>query len=102
MLPNGRCCSKEPGVRGIARVCKEGYPDYNAWDPKHPCVTRAPLAGRSFSSGASDDTDFDGEPTDHRYYDPKSKEDNPTWYMVDVEVSSSAARSSLYRVLSSK
>ena len=30
--------SKEPGVRGIARVCKEGYPDYNAWDPKHPYV----------------------------------------------------------------
>ncbi|TKA54044.1 hypothetical protein B0A53_03326 [Rhodotorula sp. CCFEE 5036] len=46
---------KEPGVRGIARVCKEGYPDYNAWDPKHP------------------------------YYDPKSKQENPTWYMVDVE-----------------
>ncbi|GAA5984889.1 hypothetical protein JCM10908_002438 [Rhodotorula pacifica] len=46
---------KEPGIRGIARVIKEGYPDYNAWDPKHP------------------------------YYDPKSKEENPTWYMVDVE-----------------
>ncbi|BGP57401.1 hypothetical protein JCM8202v2_005042 [Rhodotorula sphaerocarpa] len=46
---------KEPGIRGIARVCKEGYPDYNAWNPDHP------------------------------YYDPKSKEENPTWYMVDVE-----------------
>ncbi|GAA5986500.1 hypothetical protein JCM11641_005220 [Rhodosporidiobolus odoratus] len=46
---------KVPGVAGIARVCKEGYPDYNAWDPKHP------------------------------YYDPRSKEQSPTWYMVDVE-----------------
>ncbi|GAA6043361.1 hypothetical protein JCM8097_008050 [Rhodosporidiobolus ruineniae] len=46
---------KVPGVAGIARVCKEGYPDHNAWDPKHP------------------------------YYDPKSKKEDPTWYMVDVE-----------------
>ncbi|GAA5851276.1 hypothetical protein JCM3766R1_006049 [Sporobolomyces carnicolor] len=46
---------KVPGVTGIAKVVKEGYPDYNAWDPKHP------------------------------YYDPKSKEDDPTWFMVDVE-----------------
>ncbi|GAA5863260.1 hypothetical protein JCM8547_002879 [Rhodosporidiobolus lusitaniae] len=46
---------KVPGVTGIARVCKEGYPDHNAWDPEHP------------------------------YYDPKSKKDDPTWYMVDVE-----------------
>ncbi|POY76200.1 hypothetical protein BMF94_0720 [Rhodotorula taiwanensis] len=52
---------KEPGIRGLARVCKEGYPDYNAWDPKHP------------------------------YYDPKSKEDDPTWYMVDVEFISKLA-----------
>ncbi|TNY17398.1 EVE domain-containing protein [Rhodotorula diobovata] len=46
---------KVPGVTGLARVSKEGYPDFNAWDPKHP------------------------------YYDPKSKESNPTWFMVDVE-----------------
>ncbi|GAA5905450.1 EVE domain-containing protein [Sporobolomyces salmoneus] len=46
---------KVPGVTGIAKVVKEGYPDYNAWDPKHP------------------------------YYDPKSKEESPTWFMVDVE-----------------
>ncbi|GAA5846330.1 hypothetical protein JCM11251_004056 [Rhodosporidiobolus azoricus] len=46
---------KVPGVSGIAKVCKEGYPDHNAWDPKHP------------------------------YHDPKSKKDDPTWYMVDVE-----------------
>ncbi|GAA5916149.1 hypothetical protein JCM5296_007318 [Sporobolomyces johnsonii] len=46
---------KVPGVTGIARVIKEGYPDHNAWDPKHP------------------------------YYDVKSKQDDPTWFMVDVE-----------------
>ncbi|GAA5836335.1 hypothetical protein JCM9279_000357 [Rhodotorula babjevae] len=46
---------KVPGVSGLARVVKEGYPDFNAWDPKHP------------------------------YYDPKSKKDDPTWFMVDVE-----------------
>ncbi|GAA5866692.1 hypothetical protein JCM1840_002431 [Sporobolomyces johnsonii] len=46
---------KVPGVTGIARVIKEGYPDHNAWDPKHP------------------------------YYDVKSKQADPTWFMVDVE-----------------
>ncbi|KPV74101.1 uncharacterized protein RHOBADRAFT_54662 [Rhodotorula graminis WP1] len=46
---------KVPGVSGLARVIKEGYPDFNAWDPKHP------------------------------YYDPKSKKDAPTWFMVEVE-----------------
>ena len=28
--------TKVPGITGIARVVKEGYPDHNAWDPKHP------------------------------------------------------------------
>ncbi|GAA5989615.1 hypothetical protein JCM5350_003194 [Sporobolomyces pararoseus] len=46
---------KTPGITGIAKVVKEGYPDFNSWDRKHP------------------------------YYDPKSKKDDPTWYMVDVE-----------------
>ncbi|WWC98296.1 hypothetical protein V866_005187 [Kwoniella sp. B9012] len=46
---------KVPGVFAIAEIAKEGYPDYTAWDPKHP------------------------------YHDPKSKEDDPTWYMVDVK-----------------
>ncbi|GAA5949419.1 hypothetical protein JCM3765_003403 [Sporobolomyces pararoseus] len=46
---------KKPGITGIAKIVKEGYPDFNAWDPNHP------------------------------YYDPKSKKDDPTWYMVDVE-----------------
>ncbi|KAI8607003.1 PUA-like domain-containing protein, partial [Chytriomyces sp. MP71] len=27
---------KTPGIAGIAKVCKEAYPDYTAWDPEHP------------------------------------------------------------------
>jgi predicted RNA-binding protein with PUA-like domain len=27
---------KTPGITGIAKIVKEGYPDYNAWDEKHP------------------------------------------------------------------
>ena len=44
-----------PGVAGLARVVKTGYPDHFAFDKKNP------------------------------YYDPKSDPDNPRWYMVDVE-----------------
>ncbi|WVQ95335.1 hypothetical protein IAU59_002431 [Kwoniella sp. CBS 9459] len=44
-----------PGVFAEAEIAKEGYPDYTAWDPSHP------------------------------YFDPKTKQDNPTWYMVDVK-----------------
>lgn len=44
-----------PGVAGVARVCRAGYPDHTAWDPRDP------------------------------HYDPKSDPDAPTWYMVDVE-----------------
>ncbi|CAO3676323.1 unnamed protein product [Umbelopsis ramanniana] len=46
---------KQPGVAGIAEIVKEGYVDYTAFDPKHP------------------------------YFDPKSEESNPKWYMVDVK-----------------
>ncbi|KAH7101489.1 DUF55-domain-containing protein [Auriculariales sp. MPI-PUGE-AT-0066] len=45
---------KLPGVAALAEVCKEAYPDYTAWDPKHP------------------------------YYDEKTKQDDPKWYMVEV------------------
>jgi predicted RNA-binding protein with PUA-like domain len=44
-----------PGITGIIEIAKEGYPDPTAFNPKH------------------------------RYYDPKSKPDNPTWYLVDVK-----------------
>ncbi len=46
---------KPPGVVGVARVIKEAYPDF---------------------------TQFDETST---YYDPKSSEDKPRWWMVDIE-----------------
>ena len=42
-------------VVGIARVCKKGYPDPTAFDPKSP------------------------------YYDSKSDPQDPTWFVVDIE-----------------
>ncbi|MDJ0783600.1 MAG: EVE domain-containing protein [Desulfosarcinaceae bacterium] len=45
---------KHPAVVGTAVVVREGYPDHTAWDPE----------------------------SDH--FDPKSRPDTPTWYMVDV------------------
>lgn len=47
--------AKPSGVVGVARVCKEAYPDHYAFDP------------------------------DHTYYDEKSDPDDPRWYMVDIE-----------------
>ena len=44
-----------PEVAGLARVCRTAYPDFTAWDKKD------------------------------NHYDPKSKKDAPTWFMVDVE-----------------
>lgn len=45
----------KPSVVGVARVCKDPYVDFTAFDPQS------------------------------NYFDPKSSESNPTWYMVDVE-----------------
>ncbi|MBW0432731.1 EVE domain-containing protein [Leptospira yasudae] len=42
-------------IVGIAEVVKPGYPDHFAFDPSH------------------------------KYFDPKSKAENPTWYMVDIK-----------------
>jgi predicted RNA-binding protein with PUA-like domain len=47
--------AKPPGVVGIARVCKEAYPDYFAFDKKS------------------------------KYFDAKSDPDDPRWFMVNVE-----------------
>ena len=47
---------KETAVVGIGEIVRAGYPDHFAWDPAH------------------------------KYYDPKSKQDPPTWYMVDVKL----------------
>jgi predicted RNA-binding protein with PUA-like domain len=48
--------TQPPGVAGIARVCREAYPDPTQFDPK----------------------------SDH--YDPKSNPRDPRWSMVDVEL----------------
>ena len=45
---------KEPGIAGIMKIVREGYPDHTAFDAKE------------------------------KYFDPKSDPDNPRWYMVDV------------------
>jgi len=47
--------AEPPGVVGIARVVREGYPDHTARDPNS------------------------------KYYDPKASEEDPRWFMVDVE-----------------
>ncbi|TGK01267.1 EVE domain-containing protein [Leptospira langatensis] len=46
---------KPPHLAGIAVIAKEGYPDHFAFDKKH------------------------------KYFDPKSKPEKPTWFMVDVK-----------------
>jgi len=47
--------AEPPGVVGIARVVREGYPDHTARDPKS------------------------------KYFDPKASDEAPRWFMVDVE-----------------
>jgi predicted RNA-binding protein with PUA-like domain len=44
-----------PGVAGIARVCRAAYPDPFQFDPQS------------------------------KYFDAKAREDDPRWYMVDLE-----------------
>jgi predicted RNA-binding protein with PUA-like domain len=47
--------TKPPHVAGIARVCREGYPDHTAQD------------------------------VNSKYFDPKASAENPRWMMVDIE-----------------
>lgn len=47
--------SKPSSIVGLATVVRDGYPDFTAWDPE----------------------------SDHP--DPRSPEDNPRWYMVDIK-----------------
>ncbi len=46
--------TKVPGIVGIMEVVKEGYPDFTALNPES------------------------------KYHDPKSTEENPRWFMVNV------------------
>lgn len=45
-----------PAVTGVCRVVKEGYPDHTAFDKKDA------------------------------HYDPKSRKEKPTWFMVDIKL----------------
>lgn len=45
---------KQPGIVGIIKIVKSGYPDFTAWD------------------------------ANSKYYDPACSSINPRWYMVDV------------------
>jgi predicted RNA-binding protein with PUA-like domain len=45
----------EPGIAGIMKIVREGYPDHTAFDRRS------------------------------KYYDPKSDPENPHWFMVDVQ-----------------
>jgi predicted RNA-binding protein with PUA-like domain len=47
--------AKPPGVAGVARVCREAYPDHGQFDPRS------------------------------KYHDPKATPEKPRWFMVDVE-----------------
>ena len=46
---------KPPHIAGVARVCREGYPDFTAHDPGS------------------------------KYFDAKSSPEKPRWIMVDIE-----------------
>ncbi len=48
--------AKPPGVVGTAKVVKESYPDFTAFDAKN------------------------------KHFDPKSKQETPTWFMVDIKL----------------
>jgi len=45
----------EPGIAGIAKIVKQAYPDFTAFDPND------------------------------KHFDPKSTRENPRWYMVDIK-----------------
>ena len=48
--------AEPPCVAGVCEVVKEGYPDFTAFDPES------------------------------KYYDPKSSDEKPRWFMVDVKL----------------
>ncbi len=54
--------AKPTAVVGICEIVKEGYPDFTAFDPED------------------------------KHFDPKSKEDKPTWIMVDIKLESKLER----------
>ncbi len=59
---------KPPHIAGVAKVVKEGYPDFTSWDP------------------------------DSKYFDEKSTPSNPRWMMVDIEPVSELENVSLHEM----
>ena len=53
----------EPGIAGICEICSEPYPDPTQFVGEFGTVANA---------------------TVHRYFDPKSKPENPRWWLRDV------------------
>jgi len=47
--------TKPPHIAGVAKICKESYPDFTQFDKKS------------------------------KYYDPKATEEVPRWFLVDME-----------------
>jgi len=47
--------TKPPHVGGVAKIVREGYPDFTSWD------------------------------AEGKYFDEKSTPENPRWFMVDIE-----------------
>ncbi len=45
-----------PGIAGVVKVVREGYPDHTAFDPNN------------------------------KHFDPKSKKSDPRWFMIDVQL----------------
>ena len=54
--------AKPPAAVGTATVVREGYPDFTAWDKND------------------------------KHYDSKSPQDNPRWFMVDIQLEDIFAR----------
>ena len=48
--------AKPPGVAGVAKIVKESYPDFTSFDPKD------------------------------KHFDPKSRQETPRWFMVDIKL----------------
>jgi predicted RNA-binding protein with PUA-like domain len=62
----------EPGIAGICEVCSEPYPDETQFSP-----TMETKAGPTT-------TETTAGPRVNRYFDPKSKSENPRWWLRDV------------------
>ena len=54
--------AKPPGVAGVCRIVKESYPDFTAFDPKD------------------------------KHFDPKSNQQEPRWFMVDIKLEKKFSR----------